>query len=144
MTNSIREKMSEVEKTSEFQLESLILEFTDRIQDRMGEIGMSRARLARMLGVSRARITNMLKGDGANFTLRTMVEAANALGLKISIDLSKASQTQSSDAQAVALENRDGKNIKAGKKPETKKRDKQENWNPETMGKSGKPIVIRF
>jgi len=66
-------------KTPEFKLEALSLRLSHVIAEAMDARGMSRIDLARALGVSAPMVTKILSGR-SNFTLRTLVCVADALG----------------------------------------------------------------
>jgi len=66
-------------ETPEFKLEALSLRLSHVIADAMDAKGMSRIDLARALGVSAPMVTKILSGR-SNFTLRTLVCVADALG----------------------------------------------------------------
>jgi len=70
----------------EFRLEELILDFTEKIVQKMHEQDISRAELARRLGVSRAFVTKLLNGN-PNLTIKTMMSIADVLGCDLNIDL---------------------------------------------------------
>jgi len=70
----------------EFRLEELILDFTEKIVQKMEEENISRAELARRLGVSRAFVTKLLNGN-PNLTIKTMMSIADVLGCDLNIDI---------------------------------------------------------
>lgn len=70
----------------EFRLEELILDFTEKIVQKMREQDISRAELARRLGVSRAFVTKLLNGN-PNLTIKTMMSIADVLGCDLNIDI---------------------------------------------------------
>ncbi|MBU4555902.1 MAG: helix-turn-helix domain-containing protein, partial [Actinobacteria bacterium] len=53
---------------------------------RMLDMGLNRSQLAGLLGVSSARVTNILRGN-TNFTMRSLVEIANALGCDLGVSM---------------------------------------------------------
>ncbi|MEO0075794.1 MAG: helix-turn-helix transcriptional regulator [candidate division WOR-3 bacterium] len=70
----------------EFITEEVIIEFTEKIVDRMEKLNLSRTELAKKLGVSKAFITKILNGN-PNLTVKTMVSIAKALECKLDIEL---------------------------------------------------------
>lgn len=70
----------------EFITEEVIIEFTEKIVDRMEKLNLSRAKLAKKLGVSKPFITKVLNGN-PNLTIKTMVAIAKALDCKLDIDI---------------------------------------------------------
>jgi antitoxin component HigA of HigAB toxin-antitoxin module len=76
--------VEEARETSEYWVESAIIEFTMDVGRLMDEQGVSRAELARRLGTSRAYVTKLLGGN-ANFTLETMSKVATALGAAVHV-----------------------------------------------------------
>jgi transcriptional regulator with XRE-family HTH domain len=70
--------------------EYALLRTADRIVDRiciaMEQQGVSQSELARRVGVSRQHISAFI-ADPGNPTLRTIVEMAHALGLRVEIEL---------------------------------------------------------
>ena len=74
----------EAEETDDYQLESALVDLTEKICEIMEAKGISRADLARRLGKSRAWVTKVLRGDG-NLTLKTVIDILWELGYKASI-----------------------------------------------------------
>lgn len=70
----------------EYEAERLLLKFTDQIVTQMEALEINRADLARIMGVNRARVTRVLRGDH-NLTTRTLIEAALAVGCRLSLEL---------------------------------------------------------
>ncbi|MGV8084321.1 MAG: helix-turn-helix domain-containing protein [Coriobacteriia bacterium] len=64
------------------QVEDLVLTLTGEFLERMKATGTSRTELARRLGVKLPRVTRILQGND-NFTLRTVVQVANALDSRL-------------------------------------------------------------
>lgn len=62
-----------------FQQERAIYEVTELLESVMGELGVSRAELAKRLGKTRGWVTQLLDGD-ANKTIRTIADAFAVLG----------------------------------------------------------------
>ena len=73
-------------KTPEFLVEQKILELTEKIVQRMEELGISRSALADRLNVSKPYITKLLRGD-VNFTLKSLAELSQALEADFDIDI---------------------------------------------------------
>lgn len=61
-----------------FQQERAILEFTEMVCERMGQLGVNRAELARRMGKTKGYATQLLDGQ-ANLTIRTMSDILFAL-----------------------------------------------------------------
>jgi transcriptional regulator with XRE-family HTH domain len=75
---------AKAEKSLAYHVEGAILEFTEELCRLMESQGVSRAELARRLDTSPAYVTKILRGT-SNFTLETMVRAAQALGCEVKI-----------------------------------------------------------
>jgi transcriptional regulator with XRE-family HTH domain len=85
-TTSSEESFSELfrkaEQSPEFWVETAIIDFTEELTRAMQRGGVSRADLARRLKTSPAYVTKVLRGE-ANFTMKTMVRLAQALGCEL-------------------------------------------------------------
>jgi transcriptional regulator with XRE-family HTH domain len=81
-----QEMLDKYRDDPEFRLEELILDFTEKIAQKMEEKNISRAELARRLGVSRAFVTKLLNGN-PNLTIKTMMSIADVLGCDLNIDI---------------------------------------------------------
>ncbi|MDP2233961.1 MAG: helix-turn-helix transcriptional regulator [Actinomycetota bacterium] len=79
-------RVDEYRAGAERPLEEIIDGLTETIVDRMLDMGLNRAQLAGLLGVSSARVTNILRGN-TNFTMRSLVEIASALGCDLSVSM---------------------------------------------------------
>ena len=66
--------------------EWVISDFTEELARRMHELGLTRGTLAKKLGSSPAYVTKILRGD-VNFTLKSMVKLARAVGTVLRIHL---------------------------------------------------------
>ena len=77
---------AELEQTLEFRLEYKILEITDEICSVMESKDINRAELARRLGKTKSFVSRILNGN-SNFTLRTMLEFADALDEELYVSL---------------------------------------------------------
>lgn len=82
--------MKEVENDFDYRLERMILELTESICQRMGELPITRSQLASKLNVSPAAVTKILDGN-SNFTLKTLLSLSDALdsNLKVEFDAKK-------------------------------------------------------
>ena len=69
----------------EFRLESIILNLTEKICERMKQKEITRAKLAELLGVSPPAVTKILNGS-SNFTLKTLMALADVLELDLDVD----------------------------------------------------------
>ncbi|MDO8962932.1 MAG: helix-turn-helix domain-containing protein [Coriobacteriia bacterium] len=72
--------------SADYETESLILSLTGEFLDLMDLTGTTRTELAARLGVKPPRVTRILQGND-NFTLRTIVRVADALGCRIVLTL---------------------------------------------------------
>lgn len=81
-----KELFEELINDEEFILEELRLSILEDILDAMDLTHVDRAALARKINTSRAYITKLFN-TSTNFTLRTLVRIAKAIGLKIKISL---------------------------------------------------------
>jgi len=87
MRQSVDESfINQYKKDIDFLVEEQKIAILEEVIALMKEKGISRAELARRLGTSRAYITRMFRLK-SNFTLKTLVQLAHALGTKISIHL---------------------------------------------------------
>ena len=68
----------------DYEFDVLAIDIGERIVERMDELGLTQAGLARKMGVSRARISQILRGHD-NLTLKSVV--AVAIGLDSRVDL---------------------------------------------------------
>ncbi len=78
------DKLSAMKEDADFRLEMIILDLTEKISVRMKEKGITRAKLAEILGVTPAAVTKLLNGN-PNFTLKTLLKVADALGLEFAV-----------------------------------------------------------
>ena len=68
-----------------YEQEYLLGEVTDTISGLVGDLGLTRAELARRLGLSRGRISQVLSGT-ENLTLKTLAHLGWALGVRFNLD----------------------------------------------------------
>lgn len=94
------ETLSKEDKRRILAEESAILSFTEEVLRRMEEIGMSKSELAANLTVEPAAVSKLISGSN-NFTLRTMVKIARALGSRLKFSL-PAMKTKGAWAVAVS------------------------------------------
>ena len=73
-------------ETVAFKQEAIALRLSHMIAGAMDDLGMNRTDLARVLDVSAPMVTKMLSGR-SNFTLKTMVGVADALGYEFDVVL---------------------------------------------------------
>jgi transcriptional regulator with XRE-family HTH domain len=78
------DKLSALKDDADFRLETIILDLTEQISERLKEKGMTRAKLAEDLGVTPAAVTKLLNGN-PNFTLKTLLKVADALKLEFNV-----------------------------------------------------------
>ncbi len=81
-----KEKIQKFRNDVEFMTESVILDITEKIVDKMHQTGLSRVELSQKLGVSKPFITKLLNGN-PNMTIKTMVAIAHALDCELNFDL---------------------------------------------------------
>ena len=74
---------SSVRKRERFLLSSLA---SHRLDEMLGQIGVSRAELSRRLRTSRAHVTQLLSGQ-RNLTLHTLADVASACRYRVSLSL---------------------------------------------------------
>ena len=89
MTNlqgQLNELISDDASWAEYKYELAISGFTNDLARLMTEQGVTQSELARRLGVSRARVSQLLQHKSSP-TLRTMVQAASALGCEVGLGL---------------------------------------------------------
>ena len=70
----------------EYEFDMLALEIGEQIVERMEELELTQADLARKMGVSRARISQILRGDD-NLTLKSIVAVAIGLDCRVGMRL---------------------------------------------------------
>lgn len=80
-----RKTLETFEEDREFRLETIILNLTEKICQKMRQKKINRTKLAELLGVSPAAVTKILNGN-SNFTLKTLVSLSDALGLDLQIN----------------------------------------------------------
>lgn len=86
--NFLGKVFEEARKSLVYQVETVSLEFTEELIQRMEELGIKRADLARKLGVSAPYVSKLLDGAG-NFTLETLIKVADAVGCDLKTHLAK-------------------------------------------------------
>jgi hypothetical protein len=84
--NTVKGLFDSVRNTLPYKVERLILEFTEQLSERIKVLGLSRTGFASKLETSPAYVTKLLAGS-TNFTLESMVKAADALDSDIRVDL---------------------------------------------------------
>jgi transcriptional regulator with XRE-family HTH domain len=77
--------LNTVKDTFAFRLETLIINTTEKICEHMKLKSISRTDLAQRLEVSSPAVTKILNGN-SNFTLKTLLALADALGLELKVD----------------------------------------------------------
>jgi transcriptional regulator with XRE-family HTH domain len=81
-----KEKIEKFHDDVEFLTEKAILDFTEKIVNKMHKTGLSRVELAQKLGVSKPFVTKLLNGN-PNMTIKTMVSIAHALECELNFEL---------------------------------------------------------
>lgn len=84
-TNWFTSKLEAFKEDFEFRFEALVLDLTENICKRMAHENISRTEFAKRLSVSPPAVTKILRGN-SNFTLKTLLSIADALGQELSID----------------------------------------------------------
>ena len=87
------QKLSYFKTDLSFRLECIILDLTEQICIAMKKRNINRSNLAQLLGVSPAAVSKILNGT-SNFTLRTLVSLAAALGLELKIGFKDKENTE--------------------------------------------------
>ncbi len=100
--SKLTERLEQLRKTPEYELELLKLEVSDAIAARMQELEINQAELARRMGVSRARVTQILRGND-NLTLRTLVLLAHALQSRLVVGIEPADSDTSTPGRGLAF-----------------------------------------
>lgn len=77
-------KLEQFENDFDFRMESIILDITEKVCEKMEQKNINRAEFAKVLGVSRPAVTKILNGS-SNFTLRTLLSIADALELNLAV-----------------------------------------------------------
>lgn len=78
----LSQRIADVVDSVDYQVEDIVLTLTGEFLERMQQVGISRADLARKLDVKPPRVTRILQGYD-NFTLHTIVQIADALGCRL-------------------------------------------------------------
>lgn len=81
-----KEKIQKFRDDVDFLTETAILDFTEKVVDKVQKLGLSRAELAQKLGVSKPFVTKLLNGN-PNMTIKTMVSIAHALECELNLEL---------------------------------------------------------
>jgi transcriptional regulator with XRE-family HTH domain len=79
-------KLSQFGNDLDFVTEEKILQFNEKVVNKMVEKGITRVELAKRLGVSKPFVTKLLNGN-PNMTMKTMVNISMALDCNIDFDL---------------------------------------------------------
>lgn len=80
-----KEKLEFFKDDFDFRLETIILNITEQICEKMFDKKTTRTELAKRLEVSSAAITKILNGT-SNFTLRTLLSLADSLELELNVE----------------------------------------------------------
>ena len=88
MSASFNDLLEKAKTRIEFWIQESIVDFTEEVFRKMGEQGISKAKLAEKINVSPAYVTKILQGN-TNFTLETMVKVARALNSRVRIHLQR-------------------------------------------------------
>ena len=79
-------KLASIKDDFDFKFDSLVLDITETIRTKLKEKGIKQTKLAERLNVSSAAISKLLRGE-SNFTIKKLVEIAEAIELKLEINL---------------------------------------------------------
>lgn len=79
-----KEKLEYFKEDFGFRLETLILDLTEKICEKMQQKNISRTSLSKSLSVSPPAVTKILNGT-SNFTLKTLLSLADALELDLNV-----------------------------------------------------------
>jgi antitoxin component HigA of HigAB toxin-antitoxin module len=80
------DKLDRFSDDPEFQIEEMVLDFTEKLVAKMQEQKVSRAELAKRLDVSKTFITKLLNGN-PNMTIKSMVAIATMLDCRLNLDI---------------------------------------------------------
>lgn len=94
--NWIKEKLELYKDDFEFRLESLILDITENISEKMLKRNINRTKLAEKLNVSRPAVSKILNGN-SNFTLKTLLSLSDALSLDLKVEFKEREVKASED-----------------------------------------------
>lgn len=86
VTNPFDKIFEKARESDAFWQEMAILGFTEAVSERLASLDMSRTDLAQKLRSYPSFVTKLMRGKN-NFTIRTMVSVARALGCELSIGL---------------------------------------------------------
>ena len=81
-----KKKLASVKDDFDFKFESFILDITESIREMLKEKGITMTNLAGKLNVTPAAISKLLRGE-SNFTIKKLMEIAEAIDLKLEINL---------------------------------------------------------
>jgi transcriptional regulator with XRE-family HTH domain len=79
-----KEKLEAFKDDLDFRLETLIYNITETISVRLKEKKLSRTKFANLMNISPPAVTKLLNGN-SNFTLKKLLEIADALDLKLKV-----------------------------------------------------------
>lgn len=86
METWLSKKLKSFSGTVEYEAEKLAIDVSEKLVERLVELGMKRSELAERVGVDRAVVTRCLSGT-QNMTLRSLVSLATALDLTMTIEM---------------------------------------------------------
>jgi predicted XRE-type DNA-binding protein len=66
-------------------IDRITFDFVAQLEERLATVGMSQCELAKTLEVSESAVSQVLNRSRTNFSLKTMVQYAHALGMKVAI-----------------------------------------------------------
>lgn len=81
-----KEKLASVKDDFDFRFESVILDITETIREKLKEKKLTKTKLAERLGVTPAAVSKLLRGE-FNFTIKKLMEIADAIELSLEVDL---------------------------------------------------------
>lgn len=95
-------KLEQFEDDFDFRMESIIMDITERICEKLEQKNITRAKFADLLSVSPPAVTKILNGN-SNFTLKTLLSISDALDLELNIQF-KEKEPIAEAASCVAVE----------------------------------------
>jgi transcriptional regulator with XRE-family HTH domain len=95
-------------------IEGLVADASETIARLMAEQNVTKAELAKRLKKSRSWVTQMLSGK-ANLTVRTLAEAAFALGAELKLDAQRQNRRKAADVDAAPRRRALSRRVNRGK-----------------------------
>ncbi len=102
METWLSKKLKSFSGTVEYEAEKLAIDVSEKLVERLVELGMKRSELAERVGVDRAVVTRCLSGT-QNMTLRSLVSLATALDLTMTIEMRRRERETVADEKLEAV-----------------------------------------